>query len=108
MLRGPLAKERIERRGERVVIGLKKEWSDGSRELELSCTELVEKLVALVPRPRAHTVVYSGVFAAHHALRAEVVPGRESEKAATVARRRARKTTRLRVVSRTGRPPHAC
>ena len=82
------------RRGARVVIGLKKEWSDGTREMELSCTELVEKLVALVPRPRVHTVIYSGVFAAHHALRAEVVPGRKAEGAAAVARRRGRKLTK--------------
>ena len=38
--------------------------------------------------------MYSGVFAANHRLRKEVVPKRKREAAAVVARRRARKLTR--------------
>ena len=32
------------------------------------------RLCALVPPPRAHTVLYYGVLSAHHALRSAVVP----------------------------------
>jgi Putative transposase len=36
--------------------------------------ELIERLVALVPRPRAHLTRYFGVFAPAFAARAEIVP----------------------------------
>ena len=94
VLRGPLAKERIERRGEKVAIGMKREWSDGSSEILLSPAELCEKLAALVPRPRTNSVVYHGVFAANHRWRAEVIPEPPRERPAAEARRRARKLTR--------------
>jgi len=94
VLRGPLAKERIERRGEKVAIGLRREWSDGSTEILLSPTELCEKLAALVPRPRTNAVLYHGIFAANHRWRAEVVPEPPRERPGAAARRRARKLTR--------------
>ena len=94
VLRGPLAKERIERRGNKVALGFKRPWSDGTTEILLTPMEFTEKLAALVPPPRMNTVVYAGVFAANHRLRKEVVPKRKREAAAVVARRRARKLTR--------------
>ena len=42
--------------------------------LRFTPEELVERLVALVPPPRANQVVYRGVLAAHAAMRREVVP----------------------------------
>jgi hypothetical protein len=94
VLRGPLAKERIERRGNKVAIGLKREWSDGSSELLLSPVELCEKLAALVRRPRVNGVVYHGILAANHRWRVEVVPQPPRERPGATARRRARKLTR--------------
>jgi hypothetical protein len=46
--------------------------------LRFTPEELVEKLVALVPPPRANTVLYHGVFAPRHAWRAEVLPKKRS------------------------------
>jgi hypothetical protein len=57
-----------------VVVGLKRVWSDGTSALVFSPSELVERLVALVPPPRANQVIYRGVLAANAAWRAEVVP----------------------------------
>ena len=55
--RPPLAKERVEALpGGRVRIALKRAWSDGTTGLELSRLELVERLVSLVPPPRANQV----------------------------------------------------
>ena len=55
--RPPLAKERVEALpGGRVRIALKRAWSDGTTALELSRLELVERLVSLVPPPRANQV----------------------------------------------------
>ena len=73
---------------------LKREWSDGTTEILVSPMELTEKLCALIPPPRAHAVLYHGIFAARHRWRREVVPGRRREKPAAVTRRRARKLTR--------------
>jgi len=36
--------------------------------------EIVERLCALVSQPRANTILYHGVLAAHSKLRGEVVP----------------------------------
>jgi hypothetical protein len=41
--------------------------------VELMPLELVEKLAARVPPPRANQVIYSGVLAGNAALRPEVV-----------------------------------
>ena len=88
VLRGPLAKERIERRGEKVAIGLRREWSDGSSEILLSPAELCEKLAALVPRPRTNGVLYPVIFAANQRWRAEVVPKPPRERPGAEARDR--------------------
>ena len=34
----------------------------------------LERLAALVPPPRSHTVIYNGVLSSHAAWRAEVLP----------------------------------
>ena len=73
--RPPLAKERVEvLPGGRVRIALKRAWSDGTTALELSRLELVERLVSLVPPPRANQVHYHGVLASRSRLRGRVRP----------------------------------
>ena len=73
--RPPLAKERVEALpGGRVRIALKRAWSDGTTALELSRLELVERLVSLVPPPRANQVHYHGVLASRSRLRGRVRP----------------------------------
>jgi len=55
--RPPLAKPRLEERPDGSVrVRFKRPWSDGTEGIELSRVELVERLAALVPPPRANTV----------------------------------------------------
>lgn len=58
----------------RVSVRLKRAWHDGTTHLVFTPLELVERLVALIPRPRSHLTRYHGVFAPHHALRSSIVP----------------------------------
>lgn len=74
-LRPPLSRSRLEKQADgRYRIKLKKPWSDGSTHLVLEGVELLGRLAALVPRPRAHLVRYFGVFAPRSKVRGEVVP----------------------------------
>ena len=73
--RPPLASERLVRIDDhRVVVTFKRAWSDGTTGVILTGIELLERLAALVPRPRAHLLVYGGVFAPGSSWRREVVP----------------------------------
>jgi hypothetical protein len=76
------------------VVGLKRVWSDGTSALVYSPSELVERLVALVPPPRANQVIYRGVLAANAAWRAEVVPRPPAENPNEAKARRAKRLTR--------------
>jgi Putative transposase len=49
-------------------------WSDGTTGIILSTLELLEKLAALVPLPRAHLVRYGGCLAPHSHLRGAIIP----------------------------------
>jgi hypothetical protein len=49
-------------------------WSDGTRGIQLSPLERLEKLAALVPPPRVHPVRYAGGLAAHSNLRGAITP----------------------------------
>lgn len=57
----------------RLAYHLKRAWQDGTRQVGVSGHELIEKLVALVPSPRAHQVVYHGVLSPNARLRRQVV-----------------------------------
>ena len=75
MLRPPLAKSRLEERADgAIVLHFKKPWSDGTTAMVFSPEELIEKLAALVPPPRANQILYHGVLAARSQWRAEIVP----------------------------------
>ncbi len=77
-----------------VVVGLKRVWSDGTSALVFSPSELVERLVALVPPTRANQVIYRGVLAANAAWLAEVVPNPPPESPEAAKARRAKRLTR--------------
>ena len=47
----------------RVVLTLKSAWTDGARQLLFEPLTLLEKLAALIPRPRINLVLYHGVLA---------------------------------------------
>jgi hypothetical protein len=57
-----------------VALRLKTPWRDGTTHLVLSPLEFMQRLAALVPRPRLHLIRYHGVLAPNARLRARVVP----------------------------------
>jgi hypothetical protein len=73
--RPPLAKSRLDVLPDgRVRLGLKRAWSDGTTAHVLTPEEFVERLVALVPPPRANQVLYGGVLASRHRWHRTVRP----------------------------------
>jgi hypothetical protein len=75
VLRPPLGQERLSREPDgRVRWTLRRPWSDGTTALLFTPAELVERLVALVPPPRANTVLYHGVLAANAKDRGRLLP----------------------------------
>ena len=58
----------------RVAYELKRRWKDGTTHVVMTPEVLVERLLALVPRPRRHLVTYHGVLGPAAGLRSRVVP----------------------------------
>ncbi len=74
--RPAIANERLERDGAGdVVLQLKSPWRDGTTHLRMSPLDFMQRLAALVPRPRLHLIRFHGVLAPNAGLRAAVVPG---------------------------------
>jgi hypothetical protein len=73
--RPALSEERLSTnsRGE-VIYKLKKPWDDGTTAVKFTPMELMEKLAALVPRPRVHLTRFHGVLAPHYKFRKQIVP----------------------------------
>jgi hypothetical protein len=72
--RPPLGQERLQRlRDGRVALGLQRPWADGTTHLVFTPTELLERLVPLVPWPRINLLVYHGVLAPNAPWRRAVV-----------------------------------
>jgi len=59
----------------RVVYRLRRHWKDGTSALVFDPLTFLERLAALVPRPRAHLLTYHGVLAPAAPLRDLIVPG---------------------------------
>lgn len=67
-----------------VELRLKTPWRDGTTHLVMSPLEFMQRLAALVPRPRLHLIRFHGVLAPNAKLRALVVPqGPEVQEQAT-------------------------
>ena len=88
--RRALANERVQcNAAGQVVLKLKTAWRDGTTHIVMSPLEFMQRLAALVPRPRLHLIRFHGVLAPNAKLRALVVPDvpeevtGESELAAT-------------------------
>ena len=58
-----------------VVLQLKSAWRDGTTHIRMSPLEFIQRLAALVPRPRLHLIRFHGVLAPNAGLRAAIVPG---------------------------------
>jgi hypothetical protein len=57
-----------------VELKLKTLWRDGTTHLVMSPLEFMQRLAALVPRPRLHLIRFHGVLAPNAKLRQLVVP----------------------------------
>jgi hypothetical protein len=78
--RPAIANERLKCDGAgNVVLQLKSPWRDGTTHLRMSPLEFMQRLSALVPRPRLHLIRFHGVLAPNAKLRAAVVPGGPSD-----------------------------
>src|SRR3954466_9249830 len=49
-------------------------WRDGTTHIVMSPLQFMQRLAALVPRPRLHLIRFHGVLASHAKLRAQIVP----------------------------------
>ena len=56
------------------MLKLKTAWRDGTTHLVISPLEFMQRLAALVPRPRLHLIRFHVVLAPNAKLRAQVVP----------------------------------
>ena len=58
-----------------MVYRLRRPWSDGTSAIVFEPLAFLERLAALVPRPRAHLLTYHGVLAPAAQWRDRIVPG---------------------------------
>jgi len=73
--RPALANERVHINSARqVVLKLKTAWRDGTTHIVMLSLEVMQRLAALVPRPRLHLIRIHEVLASNAKLRALVVP----------------------------------
>ena len=75
---------RVTSKGE-ITYRLKKPYTDGTTHLIFSPLEFMEKLAALVPRPRGHLVRYHGCLGPHAKIRSLIVPEKPKTAANTTA-----------------------
>jgi hypothetical protein len=74
--RPPPASDRLEERPDgRLALRLKTRWRDGTTHMLMERHELLDRLVPLIPPPRAHQVRYQGVLAPCSSVRDRIVPG---------------------------------
>jgi hypothetical protein len=57
-----------------VIYKFKKPWDDGTVAIRMTPLELMERLAALVPRPKVHLTRFHGVLGPHYKYRKQIVP----------------------------------
>ena len=73
--RPAIANERLKHnRAGQVVLQLKSPYKDGTTHIVMEPLEFMERLAALVPRPRLHLIRFHGVLAPNAKLRSKIVP----------------------------------
>jgi len=78
-LRPPLANERLHLLADgNVTVEFKRPWSDGTRSIGLAPKALLSRMAALVPPPKRHVTVYSGVLASNSKWRRLIIPKTEA------------------------------
>jgi len=74
VLRPPVAQDALERAPDgRVLLRIRRPWSDGTRAIVFEPLELLARLASLIPRPHVHLLLYHGVFAPHAQRRRNAV-----------------------------------
>jgi len=59
---------------------------DGTTHLVMTPLEFLQRLAALIPRPRLHLIRFHGVLAPNSALPAQIVPGETHQATDTATR----------------------
>ena len=57
-----------------ILLTLRRPWSDGTSRVVFEPLAFLERLAALVPRPRAHLLTYHGALAPASTIRSRIVP----------------------------------
>ena len=74
LCRPPLGQQRLQRlRDGRIALVPQRPWADGTTHLVFTPSELLARLVPLVPRPRMNVLLYHGVLAPNAPWRRAVV-----------------------------------
>ena len=63
-----------------VILKLKSAYRDGTTHLVMTPLEFMQKLAALIPRPRLNLTRYHGVLAPNAKLRSQIIPQRPEDK----------------------------
>ena len=63
-----------------MVLTLKTPYRDGTTHIVMSPLEFMQRLAALIPRPRLNLIRFYGVLAPNAKLRAEIIPGSKKNK----------------------------
>ncbi len=70
-----IANERLGlNRAGQVVLTLKTPYREGTTHIVMSLLEFIQRLAALVPRPRLHLIRFHGVLAPNARLRPDIIP----------------------------------
>ena len=56
-----------------LIYTLKTQWSDGTEAILVTPSELIEKLIALIPPPYIHMSRYFGVLSSHSKWRGKII-----------------------------------
>jgi len=75
LARPPIANDRLQELPDgRLALRFKQAWRNGTTHIVFTPHELIEKLIPLIPRPRAHLVRYHGILGPAAKDRDKVVP----------------------------------
>jgi len=84
--RPPVATERLSLTPQGLIrYAMKTPWTNGTTHVLLEPLDFIARLAALVPKPRINLIRYHGLFAPHHALRAQVTPAHRGRPSTTDA-----------------------
>jgi hypothetical protein len=73
ILRGPMAKDRINYSDDGIVrLQLKTPYKDGTTHLQFTPEQFIKRIISLIPPPRQNLIRYVGVFGARHKKRSVI------------------------------------